>query len=120
MLVRDPKKRLTAHEVLLTAMSGLVYWIHKSMSFILACPHTDEERKREMETEYRKQGVGATLLLCTKMEIKRAFRENVQIMRLGFDWDSTDINILLLAKFVKPLMGTSRIVINNIHIKGEN
>ncbi|KAF5946204.1 hypothetical protein HYC85_016432 [Camellia sinensis] len=43
----------------------------------------------------------------------------LQIMRLGFDWDSTDINILLLAKFVKPLMGTSRIVINNIHIKGE-
>lgn len=41
-------------------------------------------------------------------------------MYLGFDWDSIDINILLLAKFVKPLMGTAQIVINSIHIKGEN
>ncbi|KAI7986270.1 Synaptotagmin-5 [Camellia lanceoleosa] len=44
---------------------------------------------------------------------------NQRIMRLGFDWDSTDINILLLAKLAKPLMGTGRIVINSIHIKGE-
>ncbi|GMQ11283.1 hypothetical protein CsSME_00053972 [Camellia sinensis var. sinensis] len=44
---------------------------------------------------------------------------NQRIMRLGFDWDSTDVNILLLAKLAKPLMGTARIVINSIHIEGE-
>ncbi|CAL5442242.1 unnamed protein product [Camellia sinensis] len=44
---------------------------------------------------------------------------NQRIMHLGFDWDSTDINILLLAKLAKPLMGTARIVINSIHIEGE-
>ncbi|KAI8528683.1 hypothetical protein RHMOL_Rhmol12G0166600 [Rhododendron molle] len=42
-----------------------------------------------------------------------------RIMRMGFDWDSTDVNILLFAKLAKPLMGTARIVINSIHIKGE-
>ncbi|PSR84718.1 Synaptotagmin like [Actinidia chinensis var. chinensis] len=42
-----------------------------------------------------------------------------RIMRLGFDWDSTDMNIMLFAKLAKPLMGTARIVINSIHIKGE-
>ncbi|KAI8542902.1 hypothetical protein RHMOL_Rhmol08G0175700 [Rhododendron molle] len=42
-----------------------------------------------------------------------------RIMHLGLDWDSTDINIMLLAKLAKPLMGTARIVINSIHIKGE-
>ncbi|KAI8528684.1 hypothetical protein RHMOL_Rhmol12G0166700 [Rhododendron molle] len=42
-----------------------------------------------------------------------------RIMRMGFDWDSTDVNLLLFAKLAKPLMGTARIVINSIHIKGE-
>jgi hypothetical protein len=40
-------------------------------------------------------------------------------MHLGFDWDSKDMSILLLAKLAKPLMGTARIVINSLHIKGE-
>ncbi|CAK9167836.1 unnamed protein product [Ilex paraguariensis] len=43
-----------------------------------------------------------------------------RIMRLGFDWDTTDLSILLLAKLAKPLMGTARIVINSIHIKVRN
>lgn len=42
-----------------------------------------------------------------------------RIMRLGFDWDATDVNILLFAKLAKPLKGTARIVINSLHIKGE-
>ncbi|KAL6973558.1 hypothetical protein U1Q18_027744, partial [Sarracenia purpurea var. burkii] len=42
-----------------------------------------------------------------------------QIMRMGFDWDSTDINIMLFAKLARPLMGTARIVINSIHMRGE-
>ncbi|KAI9384384.1 hypothetical protein POPTR_012G056000v4 [Populus trichocarpa] len=42
-----------------------------------------------------------------------------RIMHLGFDWDSKDMSILLLAKLAKPLMGTARIVINSLHIKGE-
>lgn len=42
-----------------------------------------------------------------------------RIMRLGFDWDTTDMSILLLAKLAKPLMGTARIVINSLHIKGD-
>ena len=40
-------------------------------------------------------------------------------MNLGFDWDTSDMSILLLAKLAKPFMGTARIVINNLHIKGE-
>lgn len=40
-------------------------------------------------------------------------------MRLGFDWDTTDMSILLLAKLAKPFMGTARIVINSLHIKGD-
>jgi hypothetical protein len=40
-------------------------------------------------------------------------------MNLGFDWDTSDMSILLLAKLAKPLMGTARIVINSLHIKGE-
>ena len=39
-------------------------------------------------------------------------------MRLGFDWDTTDMSILLHAKLAKP-MGTARIIINNLHIKGD-
>ncbi|KAK2987529.1 hypothetical protein RJ640_030198 [Escallonia rubra] len=42
-----------------------------------------------------------------------------RIMRLGFDWDSTDMSIMLQAKLAKPLLGTARIVINSIHIKGD-
>ncbi|XP_042964292.1 synaptotagmin-5-like isoform X2 [Carya illinoinensis] len=42
-----------------------------------------------------------------------------RIMRLGFDWDTTDMSILLLAKIAKPFMGTARIVINSLHIKGD-
>ncbi|KAE8124923.1 hypothetical protein FH972_019762 [Carpinus fangiana] len=42
-----------------------------------------------------------------------------RIMRLGFDWETTDMSILLLAKLAKPFMGTARIVINSLHIKGD-
>ncbi|KAG9448930.1 hypothetical protein H6P81_008895 [Aristolochia fimbriata] len=42
-----------------------------------------------------------------------------RIMRVGFDWDTNDMSIMLLAKLAKPLRGTARIVINNLHIKGE-
>ncbi|KAF5730367.1 hypothetical protein HS088_TW20G00740 [Tripterygium wilfordii] len=42
-----------------------------------------------------------------------------KFMRLGFDWDTSDMSILLLAKLAKPLMGTARIVINSLHIKGD-
>lgn len=41
-----------------------------------------------------------------------------RFIRMGFDWDSSDISIMLLAKLAKP-MGTARIVVNNIHIKGD-
>ncbi|XP_059644013.1 uncharacterized protein LOC132285804 [Cornus florida] len=42
-----------------------------------------------------------------------------KIMRLGFDWDSTDMSIMLLAKVAKPFTGTARIVVNSIHMKGD-
>ncbi|XAR51289.1 hypothetical protein NMG60_11005883 [Bertholletia excelsa] len=45
--------------------------------------------------------------------------ERQRILHLGFDWDSTDINIMLFAKLAKPFRGTARIVINSIHIKGD-
>ncbi|THG16539.1 hypothetical protein TEA_011775 [Camellia sinensis var. sinensis] len=53
------------------------------------------------------------------MNVFNVLSRSKRIMRLGFDWDSTDVNILLLAKLAKPLMGTARIVINSIHIEGE-
>ncbi|KAK6158067.1 hypothetical protein DH2020_005381 [Rehmannia glutinosa] len=43
----------------------------------------------------------------------------IRIMRLGFDWDTDDVNIMLSAKLAMPLMGTARIVVNSIHIKGD-
>ncbi|KAF3438565.1 hypothetical protein FNV43_RR21328 [Rhamnella rubrinervis] len=42
-----------------------------------------------------------------------------RIMRLSFDWDTNDMSILLLAKVAKPFIGTARIVINSLHIKGD-
>ncbi|GER30541.1 plant synaptotagmin [Striga asiatica] len=42
-----------------------------------------------------------------------------RIMRLGFDWDTDEIYIMLFAKLAMPLMGTARIVVNSIHIKGD-
>ncbi|XP_042388775.1 extended synaptotagmin-1-like isoform X1 [Zingiber officinale] len=39
-----------------------------------------------------------------------------QVMRLGFDWDSVGTSILLHAKLA---LGTARIIINSIHIKGD-
>ncbi|KAL0324393.1 UNVERIFIED_CONTAM: Multiple C2 and transmembrane domain-containing protein 1 [Sesamum calycinum] len=41
-----------------------------------------------------------------------------RIMHCSFDWDTDDVNILLFAKLAMPLMGTARIVVNSIHIKG--
>ncbi|KAJ4973199.1 hypothetical protein NE237_006373 [Protea cynaroides] len=42
-----------------------------------------------------------------------------RIMRMGFDWDTNEISIMLLAKLAKPLRGNPRIVINSIQIKGD-
>ncbi|KAG6589542.1 Synaptotagmin-5, partial [Cucurbita argyrosperma subsp. sororia] len=44
---------------------------------------------------------------------------NQRIMRLGFDWDTNEISIMLQAKLAMPFTGTARIVINSIHIKGD-
>lgn len=45
--------------------------------------------------------------------------EKNKMMHLGVKWDTQSCNIVLVAKLVKPLKGTARIVINNIHIKGD-
>ncbi|KAK8657117.1 hypothetical protein V6N13_035374 [Hibiscus sabdariffa] len=42
-----------------------------------------------------------------------------RVMHLGFDWDTTDLSIMLLAKVAKPFFGTAKIVINSLHIKGD-
>uniref|UniRef100_A0A9I9CDU6 Synaptotagmin-5-like n=1 Tax=Cucumis melo TaxID=3656 RepID=A0A9I9CDU6_CUCME len=42
-----------------------------------------------------------------------------RIMHLSFDWDTNEMSILLQAKLGKPFMGTARIVINSLHIKGD-
>lgn len=39
-------------------------------------------------------------------------------MRLGFDWDTSDMSILLHAKLAKSI-GNARIIINSLHIKGD-
>ncbi|XP_022135052.1 synaptotagmin-5-like [Momordica charantia] len=44
---------------------------------------------------------------------------NQRIMRLGFDWDTNEMSIMLLAKLAMPFTGTARIDINSIHIKGD-
>jgi hypothetical protein len=35
---------------------------------------------------------------------------------MGFDWDTSEMSILMVAKLA---VGTARIVINSLHIKGE-
>lgn len=40
-------------------------------------------------------------------------------MHMGFDWDTNDVSIKLLAKLAKPLLGTARIVVNSLHMKGD-
>lgn len=40
-------------------------------------------------------------------------------MRMGFDWDTSEMSILLLAKLAKPFIGTARIIINSLHLKGD-
>lgn len=40
-------------------------------------------------------------------------------MHMGFDWDTNDVSIKLLVKLAKPLLGTARIVVNSLHIKGD-
>ncbi|KAH7658486.1 C2 domain-containing protein [Dioscorea alata] len=42
-----------------------------------------------------------------------------QVMRLGFEWNTNDMSVMLLAKLARPLIGTARIVINNLYIKGD-
>ncbi|KAF9591375.1 hypothetical protein IFM89_004060 [Coptis chinensis] len=42
-----------------------------------------------------------------------------RILRMGFEWDTNNVNIMLLAKLAKPLLGTARIVINSLHVKGD-
>ncbi|KAL6847833.1 hypothetical protein ACP4OV_021961 [Aristida adscensionis] len=44
---------------------------------------------------------------------------DLQVMRLGFDWNSNEMSVMFLAKVAKPLIGTCRIVINSINIKGD-
>ncbi|XP_017442457.1 synaptotagmin-4 isoform X3 [Vigna angularis] len=39
-----------------------------------------------------------------------------RVLKLSFDWDTSEMRILMLAKLS---VGTARIVINNLHIKGE-
>lgn len=56
------------------------------------------------------QQLGTYYSLCTLFQ---------RIMRLGFDWDTNEISIMLQAKLAMPFTGTARIVINSIHIKGD-
>ncbi|KAL5726120.1 MYF24_8 [Ranunculus cassubicifolius] len=42
-----------------------------------------------------------------------------RVLRMGFEWDTNNVNIILLAKLARPLAGTARIGINSLHIKGE-
>lgn len=43
-------------------------------------------------------------------------RGDQKVMQLGFEWDTTDISIMLLAKIA---IGTAKIVVNSLHIKGD-
>lgn len=42
-----------------------------------------------------------------------------RILQMGFEWDTNNVNIILLAKMARPLVGTARIGINSLRIKGE-
>ncbi|KAJ1684909.1 hypothetical protein LUZ63_016299 [Rhynchospora breviuscula] len=41
------------------------------------------------------------------------------VLRMGFGWDTNEMSVMFSAKFGKPLVGTARIVINSVHIKGD-
>ncbi|BAB01103.1 unnamed protein product [Arabidopsis thaliana] len=43
----------------------------------------------------------------------------IKIMRLDFNWDTTDLSILLQAKLSMPFNRTARIVVNSLCIKGD-
>ncbi|XLR00945.1 hypothetical protein S83_067143 [Arachis hypogaea] len=40
-----------------------------------------------------------------------------RVLKLGLDWDTNEMSILMFAKLAKPLIGTVGIVINSLHIK---
>ncbi|XP_078438859.1 C2 domain-containing protein [Wolffia australiana] len=42
-----------------------------------------------------------------------------RILKMGFDWKTSDMSVMLLAKLAPPLMGTAKIVVNNLQIKGK-
>ncbi|KAG9131267.1 hypothetical protein Leryth_006119 [Lithospermum erythrorhizon] len=63
--------------------------------------------------------LGATAPVLGVNGTRWSTKGDQRILRLGFDWDSIEISILLLAKLGKPLMGTARIVVNSIHVKGD-
>ncbi|KAI9113972.1 hypothetical protein K1719_015223 [Acacia pycnantha] len=42
-----------------------------------------------------------------------------RVLQMGLDWDTNEMSILMLVKLAKPLIGTARIVINCLHIKGD-
>ncbi|KAF7836908.1 synaptotagmin-5 isoform X1 [Senna tora] len=44
---------------------------------------------------------------------------NQRVLQMGLEWDTNEMSILMLVKLARPLMGTARIVINSLHIKGD-
>ncbi|KAI9088049.1 hypothetical protein K1719_030026 [Acacia pycnantha] len=44
---------------------------------------------------------------------------DLRFIRMSFDWDTNEMSILMFAKLAKPLIGTARIVVNSLHIKGD-
>ncbi|XLS85955.1 hypothetical protein HN51_036121, partial [Arachis hypogaea] len=40
-----------------------------------------------------------------------------RVLKLGLDWDTNEMSILMFAKLAKPLIETVGIVINSLHIK---
>ncbi|XP_073298819.1 synaptotagmin-5-like isoform X2 [Primulina huaijiensis] len=69
--------------------------------------------------ELQEFSLGARPPLLGLQGIRWTTSGDQRVMRLGFDWDTTDINILLFAKLTTPLMGTARIIVNSIHVKGD-
>ncbi|KAL8124130.1 uncharacterized protein LOC141717975 [Apium graveolens] len=79
-----------------------------------------DRKSRLIETiELQEFSLGSTAPLLGLHGTRWSTLGDRKIMHMGFDWDTNDVSIKLLAKLAKPLLGTARIVVNSLHMKGD-
>lgn len=79
-----------------------------------------DRKSRLIETiELQEFSLGSTAPLLGLHGTRWSTLGDRKIMHMGFDWDTNDVSIKLLVKLAKPLLGTARIVVNSLHMKGD-